>query len=167
MAVKLRRRGGSKFNEAAWHAILGAIRSGATYGVAAHAGGISPRTLGTWLRRGEYLDSCGSDSEHAEFYRQFAAADAAVIRRVEGNVLKASETDWRAGRFLLSVRRPDIYGDRENAHVIAQRTTDWVLDRVRTTCDQATYGRVLAAISGAVEESDDHQDIEVLSTADE
>jgi hypothetical protein len=145
------RRAGSKFNVATRNAILGAVRAGATFAVAAKSAGVHPSTMTNWLRRGEYEDSCGSDSEYARFAREFAEADANVIRRVENSVLRATDDDWRAARFILSKRAPHIYGDREGAQVIAQRVADWILDRVRTDCDQATYGKVLAAISGAVE----------------
>ena len=145
------RRGGGKFTAAVRHAILGAIRAGASYGVAARSGGIAPNTLSTWLRRGEYESSCGSDSEYARFAEEFAEADANVIRKVESNVMKATETDWRAGRFILSKRVPEVYGDKDSAHLIAQRVSDWILEQIRTQCDAGTYSKALAAISGAVE----------------
>ena len=128
----VKRKSGSKFNVASRNAILGAVRAGATYAIAARSAGVAPGTLTNWIRRGEYEDSCGSDSEYARFACDFAEADANVLRRVEANVLRASDEDWRAGRFLLAKRCPHIYGDREGAHVIAQRTADWILDQVRT-----------------------------------
>ena len=154
------RRRLSKFNDAARNTILGAVRAGATFEVAARAAGISRQTLINWLRRGEYEADCGSDSDYANFARAFLEAEAGVLRRVENNVLKASDQDWRAGRFILSKRLPHIYGDKDGAAEVAQRTVDWMLDRVRTTCDQATYGKVLTAISGAVE-------IDVVEAEDE
>jgi lambda repressor-like predicted transcriptional regulator len=57
------RRRLSKFNDAARNTILGAIKAGATFEVAARAAGISRQSLVNWLRRGEYEDSCGSDSD--------------------------------------------------------------------------------------------------------
>ena len=162
----MQRRGGTKFNEAARNQIIGAVKAGATFEVAARGAGIHPSTLSDWLRRGEYEDSCGSDSDYAQFAREFGEANANVLRRVEGNVLRATDQDWRAGRFILSKRLPHVYGDKEGAAEIAQRTADWLLEQVRTTCDQATYGKVLTAISGAVEvEPDD--DVEVLEAGQE
>lgn len=90
--------------------ILAAIRAGATYKLAAQAGGISYDLLRQWLRR---ADAAGDGDEE---YIAFAAA----LRQAEIEGLSSSlliirtSQDWRSHAWLLERRWPEDYGKRDH-----------------------------------------------------
>jgi hypothetical protein len=138
-----------KFNHACRSTIVSAISTGASYEQSARIGGITARTLSRWLTRGDYEASCGSDSDFALFSRDFREAESKVLQLVEHNVLKASNDDWRAARFILSSRVPEVYG-REPA-VLGRKIVDAILARIHERCSAAEYDIFCAALDDPIE----------------
>ena len=90
--------------------ILEAICAGATYKLAAQAGGISYDLLRQWLKRAD------EDAAGNEEYRAFAAdLRAAEIEGLQQSLtVIRSSTDWRSHAWLLERRWPEDYGRRDH-----------------------------------------------------
>jgi hypothetical protein len=80
--------------------ILRAVSIGASLEQAAHAAGISARTLFYWLRRGKEKQS----EEYVAFRRMVYQARARGMNTLTGRIFQASVGDWKAGKYILSCR---------------------------------------------------------------
>lgn len=101
--------------------IIEAVGAGATYEIAALAGGISYDTLHNWFKRGareaERRTNGGKPSEvEDQFFVFFGAlkkaeGDAAVrwLRRIDA---AAAAGEWQAAAWKLERRYPHVYGRR-------------------------------------------------------
>ena len=88
----------TKFDKATTDKIVMALRIGCTMaGAAAHAG-IAKETLYRWMRSRKTFA--------AEIERARDAGEVALVAVIQA---AAKAGDWRAARFLLTVRRPDAF----------------------------------------------------------
>lgn len=103
-------------------AILSALAAGSTCAGAAAAGGISERTLRSWVERGRR-----GESPYAGFVERYdvawTAAEAAWITRIAE--LGTERADWRAFAWLLERRFPGTWGSRASVqHAVAAPAED-------------------------------------------
>jgi hypothetical protein len=93
--------------------IVECIREGNHRCVAAAAGGISARSLTTWLSDGRKAARRGTDTPEARLYRDVRAGEAYAERVVVGHLIRAAEHDTRAMSFYLERKHPTRWGKRE------------------------------------------------------
>lgn len=98
--------------------ILESIRAGATYKLAAQAGGISYDLLRDWLRRADAAEE--GDEEYTEFAAELRAAEIDGLDR-SLTVIRSSQ-DWRSHAWLLERRWPEDYGKREHLELSGDDT---------------------------------------------
>jgi transposase len=93
-----------------------ALARGATIAMAAHAVGVSPRTVGNWISRGvvtrRYLRPVPSIEAEMGMPDGGEFTDENVELAMVTAVLRAAPVDWRAARFILERRWPERWGSR-------------------------------------------------------
>lgn len=90
----------SKFNPESTKRIINAIGLGATYQIAAEAGGISRATLHNWLKRGK----TGSSKQYKDFYEKFTRSESQGAIYLLGVVRDHSVKDWKSAAWILERR---------------------------------------------------------------
>ena len=95
-----------------------ALAIGATYELAAQYAGVSPSTFARW-RHAAQSAKPGTDLALLRDRLQQAEARAAIgwLAKIE---VAASNGDWRAAAWKLSVRWPEAYGHRARADLTLQ-----------------------------------------------
>ena len=83
-----------------------ALRIGASLELAAHYAGISSRTLGRWIKRGEEENN----AEFCQFCRSIKKARAELAIGSLLKIEKASQKQWTAAAWKLERLFPHIYG---------------------------------------------------------
>lgn len=94
-----------KLNPAIQLEICKSIAAGIDVESACVREGVSKSTYYDWLKRGE-----AGESPFDEFLEAIDQAMAEVTRRVTYHVVKAAESDWKAGAWWLERRRGSVYG---------------------------------------------------------
>ena len=102
-----------KINPESIKRICNAIELGATYTIAAEAGGISRATLYNWFEKAK---KPRADKQYTEFLKQFTAAESRGAIHLLGEVKKHSIKDWRAAAWILE-RRHDYKRDKVSERV--------------------------------------------------
>ena len=90
----------SKLNPESLKRIVSAIELGATYQIAAEAGGVSRATLHNWLKRGKN----GTTKTYKDFYEKFTQAESRGALTLLGEVRSHSVKDWKAAAWMLERR---------------------------------------------------------------
>lgn len=86
-----------KRNRTALEAVCGALEAGATYELAAAAGGISYATLARWRDSDEDAAAAMARSEQVAAQRWLACIN------------RAADNEWRAAAWMLERRFPESY----------------------------------------------------------
>ena len=101
----------TKFNDVTAQRIVAALRQGATYRLAALAGGISTDSLARWKKK------------HTDFAQRCQQAEADAALRWLDQIDQAAERDWRAAAWKLERRFPSEYGKERKTDDLAGETT--------------------------------------------
>jgi transposase-like protein len=88
----------SKYTAERASAILGGVREGLTYRLAAAVAGISPDTLTRWKDR------------YPDFAARLMAVEAEAAHDALKLIRRAGHDDWRAAAWILEHRHPEDYG---------------------------------------------------------
>ncbi len=107
-----------KINPESIKRICNAIELGATYTIAAEAGGISRGTLYNWFDRAK---KPRADKAYVRFLEQFTAAESRGALHLLGEVKRHSVKDWRAAAWVLE-RRHDYKKDKVSERISEIRT---------------------------------------------
>ena len=99
----------SKLNPASIDRIVKAIKVGATYQIAAKAGGVSRATLHAWLKKGK----TGTNKTYKDFYERFTRAESDGAIYLLGVVREHSVKDWKSAAWILERK----WGYRRDAPV--------------------------------------------------
>ena len=102
-----------KINPESIKRICNAIELGATYTIAAEAGGISRATLYNWFDKAK---KPRADKQYTEFLKLFTAAESRGALHLLGEVKRHSVKDWRAAAWVLE-RRHDYKRDKVSERV--------------------------------------------------
>lgn len=97
--------------------IIQAVSAGALLRDAAAAGGVSYRSLASWLARGRKA----TNGPFRQFFQALKAAEAEVAARMCAAIVAAAKDDWRASAFWLERRRPKEFGRRTYTEVGGSR----------------------------------------------
>ena len=114
----------SKLNPESLKRIVSAIELGATYQIAAEAGGVSRATLHNWLKRGKN----GTTKTYKDFYEEFSRAESRGALALLGKVRSHSVKDWKAAAWMLERRhgyRRDTPIDSVPSDEIATKPLDY------------------------------------------
>lgn len=103
----------SKYSDTVARRICKAIEAGATYKLAAKAGGVSYDTLNRWRKAREDFARRVEDAEWKAAHRWLDCIDEA-----------AQNGDWRAAAWRLERRYPDQYGKYQTKGNDGDDTTD-------------------------------------------
>lgn len=87
--------------------IIAAIRLGATYVLAAQAGGISYDTLRDWLKRGD-----AGEEGFVDFSEAVRRAEIECLNEMLESIRRGAKRDWRAADSFISRRWPSEFGAR-------------------------------------------------------
>lgn len=102
----------TKFTPETTAAILSAIRLGATYELAAQAGGVHYDTFNEWVKKGE-----AGDEGFAEFSESVKRANAEMAVRCLSQIEEAAaDGNWQAAAWKLERRFPASYGRVPQEH---------------------------------------------------
>ena len=102
-----------KINPESIKRICNAIELGATYTIAAEAGGISRATLYNWFEKAK---KPRADKTYVRFLEDFTAAESRGALYLLGEVKRHSVKDWRAAAWILE-RRHDYKRDKVSERV--------------------------------------------------
>ena len=110
-----------KFKPEVRTGILTAIKIGVSHERAALSERVSRRQLYRWLARGREDAATGRRTAYSRFAEQFRQAEAEALANLEATVYAASQSDWRAGAWLLARKRPGEYGSVDERERLDKR----------------------------------------------
>ena len=135
----------SKFDDKTCGAILGALRAGTSYEIAAQAAGVSRMTMWRWVRLGQKDLDAGVDTNHARFLREIEQAEAFTIAGIEQSLMRtaASGVDWRAAAWVLARKRPLDYGDAPLTNALRDGMATELMDMIKSRAPLEFYEQLL------------------------
>ena len=98
---------------------LEGIRLGQTIRDAAEFANINPSTIFLWQSKGKQDLENGKRTKYVEFLEQFNRAKQQFIRNALSQIHKATGNDWKAAAYLLKMRYPKEYGDKQEVSINA------------------------------------------------
>ena len=96
----------SKLTPKTQERIIGAIRVGATYALAAQYGGVAYNTFNEWMKKGE----AAKRGAYREFYDAIKSAEGDAAVKWLALIDKAAAETWQAAAWKLERRYPGDYG---------------------------------------------------------
>jgi len=96
----------SKLTPKTQERIIGAIRVGATYALAAQYGGVAYNTFNEWMKKGE----AANRGAYREFYDAIKSAEGDAAVKWLALIDKAAAETWQAAAWKLERRYPSDYG---------------------------------------------------------
>ncbi len=91
--------------------VLKALREGAaSIRAACRVAGLNPKTVQAWIERGRLENP---EPAHAAFTNAVEEVQARFVHKLVQRVVRHSEEDWHACKWLLETREPETYGRKE------------------------------------------------------
>lgn len=118
-------------NKEAIKVFLEGIQLGQTIKDSAEFANISPSSIYLWVEKGEADKEAGKKTIYSEFLESFYRAKQQFIRNGLYQIYRASKQDWRAAAYLLKMRHPDTYGDRQDGRTSAEEMGVKVINDVK------------------------------------
>ena len=107
-------------NKEAIRVFLEGIQLGQTIKDSAEFANISPSSIYLWVEKGEADKEAGKKTIYSDFLESFYRAKQQFIRNGLYQIYQASKQDWRAAAYLLKMRHPDTYGDKQDGRLTAE-----------------------------------------------
>jgi len=123
MKVKKKKMGAKPIlasNKEAIRVFLEGIQLGQTIKDSAEFANISPSSIYLWVEKGEADKEAGKKTIYSDFLESFYRAKQQFIRNGLYQIYQASKQDWRAAAYLLKMRYPDTYGDKQDGRLTAE-----------------------------------------------
>ena len=123
MKVKKKKMGAKPIlasNKEAIRVFLEGIQLGQTIKDSAEFANISPSSIYLWVEKGEADKEAGKKTIYSDFLESFYHAKQQFIRNGLYQIYQASKQDWRAAAYLLKMRHPDTYGDKQDGRLTAE-----------------------------------------------
>lgn len=100
----------TKYTEEVRKILIGRLDEGQRFYVACTLAGVSTDTVNDWVKRG-----ARGEEPFVGLAQDISKAKATAEARLVQSVVRAAheDKDWRAGRFLLQVRKPKEYTERK------------------------------------------------------
>lgn len=118
-------------NKEAIKVFLEGIQLGQTIKDSAEFANISPSSIYLWVEKGEADKEAGKKTIYSEFLESFYRAKQQFIRNGLYQIYQASKQDWRAAAYLLKMRHPDTYGDRQDGRTNAEEMGVKIINDVK------------------------------------
>jgi hypothetical protein len=106
-----------KFTPERTEKIIDLIARGNYKEVAAHACGITPKTLIQWINEGQADIDKGIDSAKSAFCNSVKKAESEAESRNVAIIQDAAEKTWQAAAWWLERTRPHRYGIRQKIDI--------------------------------------------------
>lgn len=100
-------------NKEAIKVFLEGIQLGQTIKDSAEFSNIAPSSIYLWVEKGEADKEAGKKTIYSDFLESFYRAKQQFIRNALYQMHQASKHDWRAAAYLLKIRYPKEYGDKQ------------------------------------------------------
>ena len=134
MKVKKKKMGAKPIlvsNKEAIKVFLDGIQLGQTIKDSAEFANISPSSIYLWVEKGEADKEAGKKTIYSDFLESFYRAKQQFIRNGLYQIYQASKQDWRAAAYLLKMRHPDTYGDRQDGRLTAEEMGVKIINDVK------------------------------------
>jgi hypothetical protein len=134
MKVKKKKMGAKPIlasNKEAIKVFLEGIQLGQTIKDSAEFANISPSSIYLWVEKGEADKEAGKKTIYSDFLESFYRAKQQFIRNGLYQIYQASKQDWRAAAYLLKMRHPDTYGDRQDGRLTAEEMGVKIINDVK------------------------------------
>jgi len=134
MKVKKKKMGAKPIlasNKEAIRVFLEGIQLGQTIKDSAEFANISPSSIYLWVEKGEADKEAGKKTIYSDFLESFYRAKQQFIRNGLYQIYQASKQDWRAAAYLLKMRHPDTYGDRQDGRLTAEEMGVKIINDVK------------------------------------
>jgi len=118
-------------NKEAIRVFLEGIQLGQTIKDSAEFANISPSSIYLWVEKGEADKEAGKKTIYSDFLESFYRAKQQFIRNGLYQIYQASKQDWRAAAYLLKMRHPDTYGDRQDGRLTAEEMGVKIINDVK------------------------------------
>jgi len=118
-------------NKEAIKVFLEGIQLGQTIKDSAEFANISPSSIYLWVEKGEADKEAGKKTIYSDFLESFYRAKQQFIRNGLYQIYQASKQDWRAAAYLLKMRHPDTYGDRQDGRLTAEEMGVKIINDVK------------------------------------
>ena len=118
-------------NKEAIKVFLEGIQLGQTIKDSAEFANISPSSIYLWVEKGEADKEAGKKTIYSEFLESFYRAKQQFIRNGLYQIYQASKQDWRAAAYLLKMRHPDTYGDKQDGRSSAEEMGVKIINDVK------------------------------------
>lgn len=118
-------------NKEAVRVFLEGIQLGQTIKDSAEFANISPSSIFLWVEKGEADKEAGKKTIYSDFLEAFNRAKQQFIRNGLYQIYQASKQDWRAAAYLLKMRHPDTYGDRQDSKSTAEEMGVKIINDVK------------------------------------
>ena len=118
-------------NKEAIKVFLDGIQLGQTIKDSAEFANISPSSIYLWVEKGEADKEAGKKTIYSDFLESFYRAKQQFIRNGLYQIYQASKQDWRAAAYLLKMRHPDTYGDRQDGRLTAEEMGVKIINDVK------------------------------------
>lgn len=118
-------------NKEAVKVFLEGIQLGQTIKDSAEFANISPSSIYLWVEKGEADKEAGKKTIYSDFLESFHRAKQQFIRNGLYQIYKASKQDWRAAAYLLKMRHPDTYGDKQDNRSTAEEMGVKIINDVK------------------------------------
>lgn len=100
-------------NKEAVNQFLQCIELGMTIGHSAEYAQLATTSIYEWINRAEQDIEAGKKSYHTEFLNKYNRAKQEFIKRAMESINVAQQADWKAAAYLLKMRYPKDYGDKQ------------------------------------------------------
>ena len=118
-------------NKEAIRVFLEGIQLGQTIKDSAEFANISPSSIYLWVEKGEADKEAGKKTIYSDFLESFYRAKQQFIRNGLYQIYQASKQDWRAAAYLLKMRHPDTYGDKQDGRSSAEEMGVKIINDVK------------------------------------
>jgi len=118
-------------NKEAIKVFLEGIQLGQTIKDSAEFANISPSSIYLWVEKGEADKEAGKKTIYSDFLESFNRAKQQFIRNGLYQIYQASKQDWRAAAYLLKMRHPDTYGDKQDGRSSAEEMGVKIINDVK------------------------------------
>ena len=134
MEVKKKKMGAKSIlvsNKEAIKVFLDGIQLGQTIKDSAEFANIAPSSIYLWVEKGEADKEAGKKTIYSDFLESFNRAKQQFIRNGLYQIYQASKQDWRAAAYLLKMRHPDTYGDKQDNRSSAEEMGVKIINDVK------------------------------------
>ena len=134
MEVKKKKMGAKSIlvsNKEAIKVFLDGIQLGQTIKDSAEFANIAPSSIYLWVEKGEADKEAGKKTIYSDFLESFYRAKQQFIRNGLYQIYQASKQDWRAAAYLLKMRHPDTYGDKQDNRSSAEEMGVKIINDVK------------------------------------